>query len=132
MLGSAAVLIAPLDESAGSFCVPSKILAYLCAGRPTVMAIDRQNPAAATLERAGAGYVIRPGDSQGFIAAVEHVLNDDQVRLVLGRSARRYAESAFALDAIVPRFLNILQSSGIAVEAILPPSILLSSAAAHP
>ncbi len=49
VLASATVLIAPLDTSAGTFCVPSKVLSYFCAGRPTVIAIDQHNPVATTI-----------------------------------------------------------------------------------
>ncbi len=129
VLASAAVLIAPMDRSAGAFCVPSKILAYLCAGRPTVVAIDRDNPAAATIEQAQAGYVVEPGDSQAFLAAVARLLEDRELRLHAGHSARQYAERTFALDFVVPKFLNILRSSGVAIDALTPAGIPLPSPA---
>ena len=114
VLASATVLIAPLDGSAGTFCVPSKILAYLCAGRPTVIAIDRENPAALIIERAEAGCVVDPGDAQAFVAAVTRLLDDDKFRQRAGLSARQYAERTFSLDLVVPKFLNVLQNSGVA------------------
>ena len=71
VLASAAVLIAPLDASASTFCVPSKVLSYLCAGRPTVIAIDESNSAAHMIRRAGAGSVIPPGQTSAFVAGVQ-------------------------------------------------------------
>jgi glycosyltransferase involved in cell wall biosynthesis len=116
VLASATVLIAPLDRSAGTFCVPSKILAYLCSGRPTVIAIDRHNPAAAIIEQADAGCVVNPGDAQAFVAAVTRLLDDSELRLHAGRSAREYAERTFAPDFIARKFLNILRSSGAVID----------------
>jgi colanic acid biosynthesis glycosyl transferase WcaI len=113
VLASAAVLIAPLDPSAGSFCVPSKVLSYLCAGRPTVIAIDEHNPAARMIAAADAGAVVRPGDTEGFISAVVRLLDNPQEMLRQGRSARAFAETAFNLDLITNRFLRILDSADV-------------------
>jgi len=118
VLGSAAVLIAPLDASAGKFCVPSKILSYFCAGRPTVIAISRENPAASMIERAQAGLVVQPGNSAEFIAAVTRLIDNQELRNQAGQSARAYAERTFSLDNVVPRFLQILRSAGVAANGL--------------
>jgi glycosyltransferase involved in cell wall biosynthesis len=108
VLASASVLIAPLEASAGSFCVPSKILSYLCAGRPTVIAINHTNAAAQTIRNAGAGFVVPPGDPHAFIAGVETLLDDDALRISIGTAARTYAESTFGIDNIMHRFVSII------------------------
>ena len=76
VLSSAAVLVAPLDASAGRFCVPSKVLAYLCARRPIVLAIDSGNLAAEIVLRAGAGAVVPSGDTARFIDAITRFIDD--------------------------------------------------------
>ncbi len=116
VLASAALLIAPLDPSAGSFCVPSKILSYLCAGRPTVLAIDGSNPAARMIAAADAGAVVPPGNTEAFISAVTSLLDNPQRALHQGRSARAYAEKAFCLDNIVARFLKILENADVHID----------------
>jgi glycosyltransferase involved in cell wall biosynthesis len=108
VLASASVLIAPLEASAGAFCVPSKILSYLCAGRPIVIAIDESNAAAQTILRAGAGRVVRPGRPDDFILSVEALLDDEELQLGIGHLARSYAESTFAMAEITWRFMNIV------------------------
>jgi colanic acid biosynthesis glycosyl transferase WcaI len=113
VLASAAVLVAPLEASAGGFCVPSKVLSYLCAGRPTVIAIDAANPAATTIQRVGAGDVVEPGDVNGFVDAVAEFLNNAPSREAAGRRARRYAEETFGLEQVTQKFLNIVSSSNI-------------------
>jgi glycosyltransferase involved in cell wall biosynthesis len=113
VLASAAVLVAPLDASAGGFCIPSKVLSYFCAGRPTVIAIDANNPAAATIQRVGAGAVVQPGDSKEFVDAVAAFLNNGPARQAAGRRARFYAEQTFGLDLVTQKFLNIISSSNI-------------------
>jgi glycosyltransferase involved in cell wall biosynthesis len=112
VLASAAVLIAPLDRSAGGFCVPSKVLSYLCAGRPTVIAISPGNPAAAMLRGSSSGTIVEPGNNQQFVAAVAAYLDNPQDRLLAGRSARSHAEATFGMQQIVSKFLRILHSAG--------------------
>jgi glycosyltransferase involved in cell wall biosynthesis len=107
-LASASVLVAPLEASAGAFCVPSKVLSYLCAGRPTVIAIDADNAAAATIRQADAGYVVQPGDPVSFLASVDSLLNNPGKRFAMGKSARTYAQSTFAIQNVVQKFLSIL------------------------
>jgi colanic acid biosynthesis glycosyl transferase WcaI len=120
VLASASVLIAPLDPSAGSFCVPSKVLSYLCAGRPTVIAIDDTNPAARMIRSASAGITVAPGDTNAFISAVLQFVANRNLRVSCGRVARTFAELTFSLDTVVPRFLGILQSAGVTPERTIP------------
>jgi glycosyltransferase involved in cell wall biosynthesis len=108
VLASAAVLIAPLELSAGAFCVPSKILSYLCAGRPTVIAINEDNAAARTIRSAHAGFVVPPGEPASFIGKVEELLGDELLRITAGHAARAYAESTFGQENVTARFLDII------------------------
>ncbi len=117
VLASASVLIAPLDPSAGSFCVPSKILSYLCAGRPTVLAIDQENPAARMIKEAAAGLIIEPGDTSAFVSAVRQLVEDEEQRISFGTNARAYAESTFQIERVVSRFLHMMTQAGVALSA---------------
>jgi colanic acid biosynthesis glycosyl transferase WcaI len=120
VLASASVLIAPLDPSAGAFCVPSKVLSYLCAGRPTVLAIDASNPAARMINGASAGITVTPGDAAAFVSAVLRVVNDIDLRSAFGSGARKFAEATFSLDNVAPRFLRILESAGVKPDCKIP------------
>ena len=59
VLASADVLVALLEPDAGSFSVPSKVLTYLCAGRPLLVSVSRDNLAARVVERSGGGSSCR-------------------------------------------------------------------------
>jgi glycosyltransferase involved in cell wall biosynthesis len=123
VLASAAVLVAPLDPSAGKFCVPSKVLSYLCAGRPIVLSIDSNNLAAKTVLRAEAGVVIPSGDTAGFLGAVERLINDETTRTEMGRCGRAFAEHAFAQEWITQRFLNILDRCDLLPQRTAPTAV---------
>ena len=55
VMGSATVLVAVLEPDASRFSVPSKVLTYLCAGRPIVGVLPTDNSVAEILEAQGAG-----------------------------------------------------------------------------
>jgi glycosyltransferase involved in cell wall biosynthesis len=108
ILGAADVLVALLEPSAGTFSVPSKVLSYLCAGRPILGAIPPENLAARTIERAGAGLVVAPADEEGFLLAAKQLRADRWLRADSGARARSYAESTFDTASIADRFEQVL------------------------
>jgi colanic acid biosynthesis glycosyl transferase WcaI len=88
--------------------VPSKVLSYLCAGRPLLASMPEENLAARTIQRAEAGIVTVSGDAAAFSASAELLLSNPNLRIELGHAARSYAERTFRIDAIADRFENAL------------------------
>lgn len=108
VLGASDVLIALLDSEAGTFAVPSKILSYLCAGRPMILAAPRENHAAAVLELADAGIVVSPDSNRDILAAAKTMMEGDELRVRFAANARLYAERSFNIDVIADRFLDVI------------------------
>ena len=109
VLATADVLVATIEADAGMFAVPSKVLSYLCAGRPILLAASEANLAARTVIRADAGFVVNPDDETGFIAAAQRLRADPDLRARLGANGHAYAERTFDLTRITDRFENVLQ-----------------------
>jgi colanic acid biosynthesis glycosyl transferase WcaI len=109
VLASADVLVAVLEPEAGAFSVPSKVLTYLCAGRPLLGALPADNLASRVVERSGGGVVVPPRDAGALVGAAEELLGDPERRALLGRAARAYAEKTFDLAAITDRFERVLE-----------------------
>jgi glycosyltransferase involved in cell wall biosynthesis len=107
VLGAADVLISLLDAEAGSFAVPSKTLAYLCAGRALIIAAPEQNEAARLAALAGAGIVVPPDAPEPLVEAAERLFGDRELCAQLGKNGRAYAEQNFAIRAIADRFLIV-------------------------
>lgn len=110
VLASADVLLAVLEEHAGAYSVPSKILSYLCAGRPTLLAAPAANQAARLLTEQAAGLVTDPGRPEEFCTEAEFLRNNPDQCHQFGQNARRYAENSFDLGKIGACFLEILAS----------------------
>lgn len=104
VLGAGDVLLAVIEREAGAFSVPSKILSYLCAGRPIVLAAPRDNLAAQLLIQTGAGRVVEPEDAAGFVAAALAFRDDPKAAAQAGAAGRAYAEQHFVLSHVAARF----------------------------
>jgi glycosyltransferase involved in cell wall biosynthesis len=117
VLGSADVLVANVEPESSAFCVPSKILSYLCAGRPVLLSVPKENLAARVLERAQAGFTCNPGDSAEFLKRAETLWSQENLRLNMGINARQHAESMFNMNRIGNLFERVL---GEAIPAYTP------------
>ncbi len=126
VLASADVLLATLEAEAGEFAVPSKVLTYLCAGRPVLLAAPPNNLAADVIRRSGAGMAIDPAEEQCWLDAAQQLASNSNQRVELGANARRYAEKNFDIQTIAANFERILaeaihepRTAEIAASAIL-------------
>lgn len=108
VLAAADVLVALLEPSAGGFSVPSKILNYFCAGRPVLGAIPLENAAARSIVEAGAGLVVAPDDTDGFLAAAQR-LRAEAKQVSMGHSGRVYAEKMFDIERICGHFSDLFR-----------------------
>lgn len=107
VLGSADVLVAILEPDAGVFCVPSKVLSYLCAGRPVLLAIPLENLVSRIVAHEKAGLGVAPTDVDGFCAAALTLCDSPEFRREAGVAARQYAETHFDIERITDRFEQI-------------------------
>ena len=125
VLGSADVLVAILEPDAGVFCVPSKVLSYLCAGRPVLLAVPEENLVARIVADEQAGLVVDPTDVAGFSAAALKLAESPELREQAGRAARHYAETHFDIDRITDRFEQILRAPLAAADWLMRPPVRL-------
>jgi glycosyltransferase involved in cell wall biosynthesis len=111
VLGSADVLVAILDAEAGVFAVPSKVLSYFCAGRAVLLAVPSENLASKTVTEIGAGFVVEPGDVNGFCDAAKRMIESPDLRRQFGQAGRRYAVTHFDIRRIGDQFEVLLCAS---------------------
>jgi len=107
MLGAADVVLGLLEKDAGEFSVPSKVLSYLCAGRPILLSAPTRNLAARTVARAAAGVVTEAGERAAFLDAATDLYADHDLRTRSAAAGRRYAEIHFDIDTVSRRFEGV-------------------------
>jgi glycosyltransferase involved in cell wall biosynthesis len=110
VLASADVLLAILEPDAGVFAVPSKVLTYLCAERPLLLAVPFENFAARIVKKNEAGICVGPDDIDAFVKFSEKLVHDGKLRERLGKNARKYAENTFNIEKITDKFEGIFHN----------------------
>jgi putative colanic acid biosynthesis glycosyltransferase WcaI len=107
ILASCEVLITLLDSECGSFAVPSKLLAYMCAARPQLVAAPPENLASRIVRRADAG-VAAPVDADKFLECADRLLSNRDRLAEYGANGRIYAEKTFCIERICNEFLDVI------------------------
>ena len=111
VLASADVTVALLEEDAGAYAVPSKVLNYMCAGKPILISSPLSNQAAAVVSQNKLGVATPSGNSRLFkLAAREMFQNVNDLREYSDKS-RQYAVSNFDIDVIAKKFLKVLKGN---------------------
>ena len=104
VLGAADVLVALLENDAGPFSVPSKVLSYFCGGRPILLSAPPSNLSVRLVEEAAAGLCVPAGDRHAFAAAANRLRGESQTSAGFGAAGRAYAENAFSISNVADRF----------------------------
>lgn len=111
VLATGDVLIAIIEPEAATFSVPSKILSYMCAGRPILLASPLDNLAARTVVGANAGIVVPPDDVEKVVFAAKLLYSNSTLRESYGRNGRSYAERSFDILSICKAFEAVFQKA---------------------
>jgi colanic acid biosynthesis glycosyl transferase WcaI len=110
VFGTADILLAILENDAGAYSAPSKVLAYLCAEKPIVLAMPPNNQSAAIVLDNKAGYCITPDNLQGFFQQIEKLVADPVLRQEMGTNGRAYAEKNFDIAHIENQFMQVFNT----------------------
>lgn len=111
VMGSADVLVSILEKEAGIYSVPSKILSYMCAARPLLLSVPRENLASMMVKEADCGIIADPDNENEFIDAAKRLYHDSQMRNIKGKNARNNAEKYFEINSITKKFIDILEKT---------------------
>ena len=104
VLASADVLIGVLEADAGTFSVPSKVLTYMCSGKPILLSVPGDNLAAKIIKNNSAGLIAHPDEIDVFSQYAKKLFSDDELRQKCGNNARKYAEEYFNITKITDKF----------------------------
>lgn len=105
-------------EEIFSYTVPSKIQAYLAAGRPIIAALDGEG--ARVIEDAGAGLTCPAEDSSALAACMARLLDMPVAsREALARAGRRYYLEHFEMEQQSRRLVDILTERGATAKGVI-------------
>lgn len=87
---------------------PNKVLDYMAAGRPVLLAID--GVIREVVEQAGGGVFVPPGDAAALAAAIRRLKADPQAARAMGLAGRKHIEDFYPIRLQAERFERVFQS----------------------
>jgi glycosyltransferase involved in cell wall biosynthesis len=76
---------------------PSRLTAYMEAGLPVLAATDTVSDIKDVLRESGSGLWVEWGDREGFLAAIDHLRSNPDLRRAMGQRGRRYLEEHYTV-----------------------------------
>jgi glycosyltransferase involved in cell wall biosynthesis len=89
--------------------VPSKIYGTLAAERPVIWVGGESTEAAAVVREADCGFVIAPGDAEGFAKAVRTLADNAELRATMGKRARQALADKWGAPHAMKRWAALLE-----------------------
>ena len=92
--------------------IPSKLLAYMAAGRAIVAAVSEKSEAAQLIRQASCGVIVRPENPGALVDAALMLRGAPATRRLLAANGRAYVEKHFTKRSVLAAydefFLNVL------------------------
>lgn len=108
VLATGDIHVVPLRRGLGRVSVPSKTYSIMAAGRPIVAAVDAGTEVTRLVDGARSGLVVPPDETESFIAAIDRLVSDRDVRRDMGQRARAFVESQASPRAVAERYANLV------------------------
>lgn len=113
-LAAADVHLASLRRGLDGLLVPSKLYGILAAGRPLVYLGPERCELSRVVHRGEVGWVVRPGDVDGLVAALLEAIDGKQDVHAMGRRARELFCAEFERTHALARWREILTDVALA------------------
>ena len=111
LLGSADVLLVPLDKEKSLLSVPSKLYSFMAAGRPILGLAHPDSEVFSLIRETGCGVCAPPDDPVAIARAIRALKADAAGREKMARAGRAYAEAHFSRRAVIDGFDRLLRIS---------------------
>lgn len=112
VLLDADALILPTRGAQSHASMPSKLVDYLYAGHPLIVAANPDTELARVIEQAGCGWVTNPDIPESMAQAIRLMVNVPTVELVrMGKAGREYALNNFSKSICLPRLVEFVESA---------------------
>lgn len=102
MLAAADVSLVPLKLNLPG-AVPSKLYEGMASQKPVIMIAEGE--AAEIVYQANTGIVVKPGDIEGLVKAIESLANNPDLRQELGLNGRKLVETSYNRRVIIDEFV---------------------------
>jgi colanic acid biosynthesis glycosyl transferase WcaI len=111
------ISIVTMRPDAEHISVPSKVLGYMAAARPVLVAAAQDSETARFVIESGAGIVVPPGDPQAIAAAILAAVDKPGEMQEMGNRGRQFLEENLSREHICKGyndfFLKLLESGDL-------------------
>lgn len=101
-----------LREGVEGIMVPSKLYGILAVERPAIFIGNPTSEIARVLLEHDCGLVVREGDVEGLVAAIEELAGDPQRRRAMGRRGREAVLNVFDRASACDKWLEVIERVG--------------------
>ena len=108
-LNAGDIHIIPQIEGVEDLLFPSKLIGILASGNPVISNASKKSDLGKVVENSG--IRVDPGDQKGFITALNSLINDEKLRMTLGKKARSIACEEYSKELILKKFEKILKDN---------------------
>lgn len=110
MLGSADVCLVTMEQGLEGTCVPSKLYAYMAAGKPTVAVVDARCEVALTVVEAGCGVAVQQADPVALADAIADLASDPDRLREMSAKAVEASHGLYSRGRSIESLANMLIS----------------------
>jgi glycosyltransferase involved in cell wall biosynthesis len=108
LLGAADIHLASLLEGTTGVMVPSKFYGVMAAARPILYVGERTGEVARTIEEERCGFIVAPGDVDGFARSLRRLASDRALAAEMGERARHHIVERAGAPHAMRRWLELL------------------------
>lgn len=108
LLNAADIHLLPQRADAADLVMPSRLTGMLSSGRPVIATAHAGTQVAQVVE--GRGLAVPAEDLEALHAAVLHLVENQELRLSLGRAAREYAVEHLGKEQVLAQFERDLEA----------------------
>ena len=108
-LNAGDIHIIPQSEGVEDLLFPSKLIGILASGNPVISNASKNSDLGKVVEKSG--IRVDPKDQKGFIKALNNLINNEELRMNLGKKARDIACEEYRKELILKKFEMILKDN---------------------
>jgi glycosyltransferase involved in cell wall biosynthesis len=110
MSQASCLLVSLLDHPVINLTIPSKLQAYLSAGKPIIGCIGGET--ATIIEKSQSGLICPPGDAEKLSLCILNLYDSPKSRLKkMGACGKKYFNNNFSSDMVVSQMLKYLKTT---------------------
>jgi glycosyltransferase involved in cell wall biosynthesis len=114
-LAAGDVHLISLDARVQGLIVPSKLAGILAVGRPVIFVGDSKSSVAAAILKGSCGFVVPEGAPARLKEMIKGLASDPELRLKLGKNARRLFEREYNRSIVVPQIIGKLGNNPLSL-----------------